>query len=134
MATITSNEVRTFKDLDLNFTIHPVKKDINKHIGTNAIVNSIKNLVLFNKYERPFNPEFGSSLRNLLFENADAFTATLIEREISEMIKIYEPRAQVQQVVARASPDENGFYVELNFFVINLTTPVQITFFLERIR
>lgn len=134
MATITSNEVRTFKDLDLNFTIHPVKKDINKHVGTNAIVNSIKNLVLFNKYERPFNPEFGSSLRNLLFENADAFTATLIEREISEMIKIYEPRAQVQQVVARASPDENGFYVELNFFVINLTTPVQITFFLERIR
>lgn len=134
MATITSNEVRTFKDLDLNFTIHPVKKDINKHIGTNAIVNSIKNLVLFNKYERPFNPEFGSSLRNLLFENADAFTATLIEREISEMIKIYEPRAQVQQVVARASPDDNGFYVELNFFVINLTTPVQITFFLERIR
>lgn len=134
MATITSNEVRTFKDLDLNFTVHPVKKDINKHIGTNAIVNSIKNLVLFNKYERPFNPEFGSSLRNLLFENADAFTATLIEREISEMIRIYEPRAQVQQVVARASPDENGFYVELNFFVINLTTPVQITFFLERIR
>ena len=134
MATITSNEVRTFKDLDLNFTVHPVKKDINKHIGTNAIVNSIKNLVLFNKYERPFNPEFGSSLRNLLFENADAFTATLIEREISEMIKIYEPRAQVQQVVARASPDDNGFYVELNFFVINLTTPVQITFFLERIR
>ena len=134
MATITSNEVRTFKDLDLNFTVHPVKKDINEHIGTNAIVNSIKNLVLFNKYERPFNPEFGSSLRNLLFENADAFTATLIEREISEMIKIYEPRAQVQQVVARASPDDNGFYVELNFFVINLTTPVQITFFLERIR
>lgn len=134
MATIISNEARTFKDLDLNFTIHPVKKDINKHVGTNAVVNSIKNLVMFNKYERPFNPEFGSSLRNLLFENADAFTATLIEREISEMISIYEPRARVDSVVARAAPDDNGFYVELSFFVINLTSPVKITFFLERIR
>ena len=134
MATVITNEARTFKDLDLNFTIHPVKKDINKHVGTNAVVNSIKNLVLFNKYERPFNPEFGSSLRNLLFENADAFTATLIEREISEMISLYEPRAQVDTIVARASPDDNGFYVELSFFVINLTSPVKITFFLERIR
>ena len=134
MATVITNEARTFKDLDLNFTIHPVKKDINKHVGTNAVVNSITNLVLFNKYERPFNPEFGSSLRNLLFENADAFTATLIEREISEMISLYEPRAQVDTIVARASPDDNGFYVELSFFVINLTSPVKITFFLERIR
>ncbi len=134
MATVTTNEVRTFKDLDLNFTIHPVKKDINKHVGVNAVVNSIKNLVLYNHYERPFNPEFGSNLRKLLFENADSFTASLIEREISEMISIYEPRCQVEKLVTRASPDENGFYVELTFFVINLTDPIQITFFLERIR
>ena len=134
MATVTTNEVRTVKDLDLNFTIHPVKKDINKHVGVNAVVNSIKNLVLYNHYERPFNPEFGSNLRKLLFENADSFTASLIEREISEMISIYEPRCQVEKLVTRASPDENGFYVELTFFVINLTDPIQITFFLERIR
>ena len=134
MATVTTNEVRTFKDLDLNFTIHPVKKDINKHVGVNAVVNSIKNLVLYNHYERPFNPEFGSSLRKLLFENADAFTASLIQREITEMIRIYEPRCQVERLIVRASPDENGFYVELTFFVINLTDPIQITFFLERIR
>ena len=134
MATVTTNEVRTFKDLDLNFTIHPVKKDINKHVGVNAVVNSIKNLVLYNHYERPFNPEFGSNLRKLLFENADSFTASLIEREISEMISIYEPRCQVEKLVTRASPDENGFYVELTFFVINLTDPIKITFFLERIR
>ena len=134
MATVVTNEVRTFKDLDLNFTAHPVKKDINKHTGVNAIINSIKNLVLYNNYERPFNPEFGSNLRKLLFENADDFTASLIEREISEVIRIYEPRCQVERVTARSSPDENGFYVELTFFVINLTDPIQITFFLERIR
>lgn len=134
MATVITNQTRIFKDLDLNFTIHPVKKDVNKHVGVNAIVNSIKNLVLYNNYERPFNPEFGSNLRRLLFENVDDFTSSLIEREISEIISIYEPRCQVNQVVARSSPDENGFYVELSFFVINLPDPIKITFFLERIR
>lgn len=134
MATVTTNVVRNFKDLDLNFTIHPVKKDINKHVGVNAVVNSIKNLVLYNNYERPFYPEFGSNLRKLLFENVDDFTSSMIEREISEMISLYEPRCQVNQIVARASPDENGFYVELDFFVINVSDPVKITFFLERIR
>ena len=134
MATVTTNVVRNFKDLDLNFMIHPVKKDINKHTGVNAVINSIKNLVLYNNYERPFYPEFGSNLRKLLFENVDDFTSTMIEREISEMIKLYEPRCQVNEIVARASPDENGFYVELNFFVINISDPIRITFFLERIR
>lgn len=134
MATVTTNVVRNFKDLDLNFTIHPVKKDINKHVGVNAIINSIKNLVLYNNYERPFYPEFGSNLRKLLFENVDDFTSSLIEREISEMIQLYEPRCQVNKIIARASPDENGFYVELDFFVINISDPVKITFFLERIR
>ena len=61
MATVTTGSVREFKDLDLNFTIHPVKKDINKHVGTMAIVNSIKNLVLTNHYEVPFHPEIGSN-------------------------------------------------------------------------
>ena len=134
MATVTTNQTRTFKDLDLNFTPHPVKKDINKTTGVNAIISSIKNLVLYNNYERPFNPEFGSNLRRLLFENVDDFTSSLIEREISEVITLYEPRCQVNQVITRSSPDENGFYVELSFFVINLPDPIKITFFLERIR
>ena len=66
MATVTTTIVRDFKDLDLNFTIHPVKKDINKNIGTMAIVNSIKNLILTNHYEKPFHPEIGSNVRRLL--------------------------------------------------------------------
>jgi hypothetical protein len=29
MPVITTTVVREFKDLDLNFTVHPIKKDIN---------------------------------------------------------------------------------------------------------
>jgi phage baseplate assembly protein W len=134
MATITTNTTRAFKDLDLSFNIHPIKKDVNKHTGEIAVINSVKNLVLTNHYERPFQPDLGSNVRRLLFENVDPIVAAQLEREISETITNFEPRVQVSKVVAIPSPDENSYKVELEFFVINLPNPVTISFFLERIR
>lgn len=134
MATVRTNVVRDYKDLDLNFNIHPVKKDLVKSTGERAVINSIKNLVSTNHYEKPFNPSFGSNLRRLLFENADKFTASLIEREIAEVIENFEPRARVRSVIVSPTIDSNGFNVELEFFIVNRTDPLTITFFLERIR
>jgi phage baseplate assembly protein W len=134
MATVRTNIVREYRDLDLNFTIHPVKKDLNKLTAERAVVNSIKNLVSTNHYEKPFNPSFGSNLRRLLFESVDRFTAALIEREIIEVITNYEPRATVDNVIVSPTVDENGFNVQLEFFVVNQTNPLTINFFLERIR
>lgn len=134
MATVTIQAERTFRDLDLNFTIHPVKKDINTHKNEFAVINSIKNLVLTNHYERPFQPEIGSNIRRLLFENVDSITASQIEREITEVIGNFEPRAQVSQVTVIPAPDENTYKVTLEFFIINSTSPITINFFLERIR
>jgi phage baseplate assembly protein W len=137
--TITSNDPtieseRTFKDLDLNFTAHPIKKDITKHINEYAIINSIKNLVSTNYYERPFRPDIGSGIRNMLFENVDPVVAARLENAIAEMIDIYEPRAQIDSIIATASPDENRYNVTLRFFIINNPNPITIDFFLERIR
>ena len=66
MATTTTQIVRQYSDLDLNFTIHPVKKDINRNLGERAVINSVKNLILTNHYERPFQPNIGSNIRKLL--------------------------------------------------------------------
>ena len=134
MATVDIDNARFFKDLDLNFTIHPVKKDINTHKNEYAITNAVKNLILTNHYERPFQPEIGSNIRRLLFENVDPITGAQIEREITETIDNFEPRAQVSKVTVSPDPDNNGFKVELEFFVINNPNPITINFFLERIR
>jgi phage baseplate assembly protein W len=134
MATVDINSARTFRDLDLNFTIHPIRKDINTHKNEYAIINSVKNLVLTNHYERPFQPEIGSNIRRLLFENVDTVTAAQIEREITETVENFEPRVQVSKVTAAADPDNNGYKVTLEFFVINNANPITINFFLERIR
>ena len=136
MATVNTNEnfVRDFRDLDLSFNIHPVRKDVNVHKSERAVINSIKNLVLTNHYERPFQPELGSNIRRLLFENVDSVMAAQIEREIEETIENFEPRAQVSKVTAIAAPDENKYEVVMEFFVINNPNPITINFFLERIR
>jgi phage baseplate assembly protein W len=134
MATVTTDIVRDFKDLDLNFTIHPVRKDINRTIGPMAVVNSIKNLILTNYYERPFQPNVGSNVRRLLFENLDNITATTLKNEIERTIANYEPRATVKAINVKADFDNNGFKVYLEFFIVNQTNPIVINFLLERIR
>ena len=134
MATVTTDIVRDFKDLDLNFNIHPVRKDISKSIGPMAVVNSIKNLILTNHYERPFQPDIGSNVRRLLFENLDNITATTIKDEIERTIVNYEPRATVKTINVTADYENNGFKVYLEFFIVNQTAPIVINFLLERIR
>jgi phage baseplate assembly protein W len=134
MATSTINKTRTYKDLDLTFTKHPVRKDVSFHFDEYAVINSIKNLVLTNHYERPFQPEIGSNVRRLLFENVDVVVAAQLEREISEVIDNFEPRASVSRVTAVPAPDENGYSIELEFFLVNNPSPVSINFFLKRVR
>jgi phage baseplate assembly protein W len=136
MATITVNieTERVFRDLDLNFAIHPIRKDINTHVNEFAVINSVKNLVLLNHYEKPFQPEIGSNIRRLLFEQVDSITAAQIEREIIETVDNFEPRVRTSKVTAIAAPDENGYRIEMEFFIINNPDPITIKFFLERIR
>jgi phage baseplate assembly protein W len=132
--TVYTKVSREYKDLDLNFIIHPVRKDINKVTGDMAVVTSIKNLVLTSHYERPFQPDLGCNVRNLLFENLDIITASVLEREITQMITNYEPRAQVLSVVVIPNEDINAFSVSMQFGIVNRTEPVSIRFNLERLR
>jgi len=134
MAEISIKSVRTFTDLDLNFNLHPTTKDVNKFRNENAVINSVKNLILTNHYERPFQPDLGSNLKRMLFEPVDNATAALLEREISETIENYEPRVQLKDVSAEGFPDENGYKVEITFYLINNPDPVTVDFFLERVR
>ena len=134
MATVTTNIVAAYSDLDLNLTIHPVRKDINRYTNEAAVVNSIKNLILTNHYEKPFQPEIGSNVRRLLFENMDTITATTLEKEIEQTIKNYEPRASISRLNVSPDYDNNGFKVYMEFYIANRTGPITINFFLERIR
>ena len=137
--TITNNDPtivseRTYRDLDLSFTAHPVKKDVSKHINERAIINSVKNLVSTNFYERPFQPELGSNIRALLFEPVDAVVATSLERQLRVTVENFEPRVAIQNISTIADPDNHGYNAQMTFFILNSPNPITINFFLERIR
>jgi phage baseplate assembly protein W len=114
--------------------VHPVKKDVSKHLNEYAVINSVKNLISTNFFERPFRPQIGSGLRSLLFENVDPIISAQIERAIQETILNYEPRVEITNVSVTAYPDDNRYNVSMTFFIINNPNPITIDFFLERIR
>lgn len=129
-----SKNTRTFSDIDLNFTAHPVTGDLVKRYDDAAIKQSVKNLVLTQNYERPFHSEIGSTLRGLLFEPASPITARLIEKAIQQTILNFEPRVVLDGVVAQFSPDNNSVYVIVSYTIVNTTTPQTINLTLERTR
>lgn len=134
MATVTTNTIKKYKDLDLNFTVHPIKKDINKHVDHLAVINSIKNLILLNHFEKPFHPEIGSNVRKLLFENFDIITSNVLQREIENTITNFEPRVIVNDVTVGAIADNNQVDVSITFTIRNIAEPITIRFFLSRER
>ena len=135
MATVITQKTRKYSDLDLNFTIHPIKKDINKHVEEMAVINALKNLILTNHYERPFQPDLGSNVRRLLFENLDVVTAAALEQEIFQTIKNYEPRVELIDVIVSPNYDQNEFNVTIQYRIIGIDVlPQQLSFALQPTR
>ena len=130
----SKKSVRTFKDLDLDFTRNIVTNDVVKIEDVNAVKRSVKNLIQTNHYERPFHPELGCGIRELLFENFTPLTGIFIRRKVEEVITNYEPRARLSQVTVNEQPDRNGIEVTVYFYVMNIPEPVSVTTLLQRIR
>ena len=127
--------VRSFyKDLDLDFTRNVVTNDVVKIEDVNAVKRSVKNLIQTNHYERPFHPELGCGIRELLFENFTPLTGIFIRRKVEEVITNYEPRARLSQVTVNEQPDRNGIQLTVYFYVMNIPEPVSVTTLLQRIR
>jgi len=125
---------REYKDLDLNFRAHPVTKDVVKRTGNAAIIGALRNLILTNLFEKPFQPSFGSRVRGLLFEDVSFITANILQTEISNVIANFEPRVGVDAIRVQANPEQNRYDITIRFFINNLEAPVTINFFLEKVR
>ena len=126
---------RQYTDLDLFFGRKSVSKDINKVTDVQAVKRSIRNLVLTNHYEKPFHPEIGSGVRDMLFELMTPLTAHILTRKIEDVIENFEPRARLISVRAIPNLDRNEYECTVTFYVVNTPTElVDLTVFLERLR
>ena len=130
----TKRITRFYTDLDLDFTAHPLTGDVSTKHNEEAVKRSIRNIILYNKYEKPFNPTYGSDLRSMLFENVKTSTALGIETRIKYMIEQYEPRCKLISVDAKPNINNSEYQVDIEFTVINVLNPITTTIYLQRIR
>lgn len=125
---------KQYADLDLSLTPHPNKKDIIPLTDIAAVKNSVKNLVLTGRYERPFQPELSSGVTSLLFENATPDTMFMLKSYVRDVISKYEPRVSDVYVGVRDDSDNNAYYVTITFNIVSVDTEAEVQLYLERIR
>jgi len=131
----TDRDSQTFKDLDLFFGKKSSSKDISKVNGVQAVKRSVRNLILTNIYEKPFHPEIGSGIRDLLFEPLSPVTAYVLSQLVEDVIENFEPRARLVGVRANPDLDRNSYEITIEFYVQNAPTElVDTTVLLERLR
>ena len=118
----------------MSMTLHPVKKDITPLTDLQAVRNAVKNLVLTNFSERPFQSKLGSNVTALLFESADQFTAIQMKKEIYRLLEDHEPRVNATKVQILDDTDANAYRVSINFNVVQANTQTGVEFALQRLR
>ena len=131
----SDRNTRQYTDLDLFFSKKISDSDISKVTDIQAVKRSVRNLILLNHYEKPFHPEIGSGVRDILFEPMTAITAIILNRKIEDNINNFEPRAKLISVRSIPDLDQNAYNVSIEFFVVNTPTElVDLTVMLERLR
>lgn len=133
MVTI-NRKVRQFKDLDLNFLMHPATHDVVKSFDEDSINKNLRYLILTLNYERPFHPEKGCQINNLLFEFADPVMEQIMQRTIKESVANFEPRVNLLDVIINSKPELHEIEVTIEYVIVNTSQPVVFSMILTRTR
>lgn len=123
-----------YKDFDIIFDRHPVTRKLNTLTNNEAIKRSLKNIILTNKFERPYSPFFGSDIKNRLFEQLDGNIADDVASDIQYAVSNYEPRVQLLDVRVFENNERNGIEVTIVFRAKNQVSEDNVSFFIERVR
>ena len=119
----TQRVSKSFKDLSMSFKFNPLSGDLITLKNENAIARAVRNIVLTTPGEKFFDPDFGSSVSEILFENVDDITAISIEDEIKNCLANYEPRVELIDVNVDPNFDQNQFDVIISYRIIGVDIP-----------
>ena len=120
MGRILSNQGVTYTDIDFNFRSHPRTNDLVRVIDSEAIKQSVFNIVSTNPGESPFDPDFGTNTRELLFENINQLVTVQLRTRIQISLENFERRIIVNSIEIQADANNYAYNVEINY-TINAT-------------
>jgi hypothetical protein len=125
---------RKYIDFNTAFLPHPVTNDLGRVYDAEAVKQSVRRLILTDKYERRLNPEIGSNIRKVLFEPMDGATTAVLQSYIRETIENYEPRAMLQEVIVRPDYAKQSYEVTVIFSTTFTEQAVTLAFYLYKVR
>ena len=128
------NKKSAYSDFDTDFNVHPVTGKLSVKKNVEAVKQAVKNLILTDKLERPYEPFFGCDVNGALFEQLDNLTAASMEKHIQYAIRNFEPRASLLRVFVQPNDEKNSITVTVVFAVVNVKEPQTLQINLERIR
>jgi phage baseplate assembly protein W len=127
-------KIVNYRDLDLNFNRHPLTNDVTQLTESESVKRALRNVLSFKRYEKPFHPEINSGIYDSLFENVSSLQLDAMKTAVQLLVKKYEPRVILYDVVILPNLDGNSFSVTLTYSIINIQTPVSFTFNVQRNR
>ena len=124
---------RTYKDFAYSFFANPMSGDVGKKTGANAVKSAIVSILKTNHNERMFQPEFGSNIRALLFEQMNPITEQRMKTEVENAIKNHEPRAEVLGITVTGQEEQNRYLVSILFNVSSEAEPQKLETYFDRV-
>jgi phage baseplate assembly protein W len=134
LLTPRSKKITIYTDFKKNLEVSPVSQDITLLKDEDSVKEAIQNLILTDRGERLMQPNLGGNIRAMLFENITPAVLTLIEDQVRTTIELYEPRAELIDVIVSSNIDDNIVKVTIVFYVKNNQQPISVDVFLERTR
>jgi phage baseplate assembly protein W len=132
--TATNKKELFYSDFFTNLDKHPLNGSLARVTNEEAVRQSVRNLIMTDTYERPYQSQLGSKLHSLLFEPMDELTVSLIERTVEDTIRLYEPRASLRYIKVVPVESRNEYTVNIVFSLINTIGDVQMNLTIKRIR
>ena len=126
---------KSFKDVSMSFKVSPLTYDLIANKNETAIARSIRNLILTTPGERPFNPELGSQVSQLLFEPIDDITTQALKEQIENTVNNFEPRVRLRQVVVKPNYDADEYDISIRYDIVGIeASSQQLSFALQQTR
>ena len=124
---------RTYKDFAYSFFANPMSGDVGKKTGANAVKSAIVSILKTNHNERMFQPEFGSNIRALLFEQMNPITEQRIKTEVENAVRNHEPRAEVLGITVDGQEEQNRYLVSILFNVSSEAEQQKLETYFDRV-
>ena len=112
---------KSFRDFSLTFEKNAVTNDILSLKNEAAIKESVKNIVLYNFYEKPFDPFFGGNILGLLFENSTPTMVLEVKNRLEQSIEIHEPRVTAVSVTVQFEENRNELNCKIQYLILGIS-------------